>query len=138
MLVLDHIDGSGVHDLDLSMHFDPVWNIDEISAGLFSAWSLNERIEISIKNSSPRVSISILRASVDPIAGWSSRYYGFKIPAPALRATTSCQLPTNVLVKITPPGQDIHIPENMADDLFPPGVFDFFLSGLASADNSDG
>ena len=52
VLILDHIDGSGVHDLDLSMHFDPVWNIDETSAGLFSARSLNERIEISIKHSS--------------------------------------------------------------------------------------
>ncbi|MGO9120033.1 MAG: alginate lyase family protein [Desulfomonilaceae bacterium] len=136
VLVLDHIDGSGVHDLDLSMHFDPVWNIDETSAGLFSAWSLNERIEISIKpNSEGRK--SILRASIGPVAGWNSRYYGFIIPAATLRATMRCELPANVLVKFTPPGQDIHALENIADEIFPPGVFDFLLSGVGPADNTD-
>ena len=34
VLVLDHIDGSGEHDLDWSIHFDPVWNIDEIGGPL--------------------------------------------------------------------------------------------------------
>ncbi len=138
MLVLDHIDGAGAHDLELWMHFDPIWNVDKTSTGSFSARSLNERIEIAIKHSSPQVDVSILRGSVDPIAGWNSRYYGFKIPAPALRAITRCQLPTNVLVKITPPGQEIHVPENMPDDLFPPGVFNFLLSGLGPADNAYG
>ena len=75
---------------------------------------------------------------MNPVAGWNSRYYGFKIPAPSLRATMRCQLPANVLVKFTPPGQDIHAPKNMPDELFPPGVFDFLLSELAPADKTVG
>ena len=135
VLVLDHIDGSGEHDLDWSIHFDPVWNIDETGPGSFSAWTLNERLEVTIRQSS-EANYSVLRGSMNPVAGWNSRYYGFRIPAPTLRATMRCRLPANILVKFTAPGQDIQVPKNIPEELFPPGVFDFLLSEVAPADKT--
>ena len=124
LLILDYIDGSGEHDLDWSIHFDPVWNIDEIGAGSFSAWTLNERLEVTIRQSC-EADYSILRGSMNPVGGWNSRYYGFRIPSMTLRATMRCRLPANILVKFTAPGQDIQVPDDLTEELFPPGILDW-------------
>jgi len=137
VLVVDHIDGSGEHDLDWSIHFDPAWTIDEKGPGSFSAWTLNERLEVTIRQSF-EADYSILHGSMNPVAGWNSRYYGFKIPSATLTATMRCQLPANIVVKFTAPGQDIQALHDLPDELLPPGVFDFLLSEVALADKAVG
>jgi hypothetical protein len=130
-LVLDHIDGSGEHDVEWSIHFDPVWSLDEIGPGSFSAWTLNERLEVTIRQS-PEADYSVLRGSMEPVAGWNSRYYGFRITSTTLRATMRCRLPANIVVKLTPPDQDIQVPDDLPVGLFPAGVLDFLLCELAA------
>ena len=156
VLVLDHIDGSGEHDLEWSIHLDPVWNVDEMGdsacpqsspspdpfpkygegapkrAGSFSAWTLDDRLEITVRQSF-EADYSVLRGSMNPIAGWNSRYYGFRIPSVTLRATMRCALPANILVKFAAPGQDIQIPDDLPVGLFPPGVLDYIRCAFDSS-----
>jgi len=210
LFVLDHVDGSGPHDLEWSLHFDPAWDISEIGRGLFSAWTLRHTLEVLVRYGFETGSLSndehdfpilspcrrplpsreevrkpsrlagegrergpfmssegpiltlgglggisrtipalsqasaleavqpgpihtVLRGSMDPICGWYSRYYGFKIPSPTLRGKVRTQLPANVLIGIRPPGQSLELPQDLTDAIFPPGVYDFLISTAVRA-----
>ena len=111
VIVLDHVNGSGEHELEWRVHFDPRWTVRREVANTLTAEFETSRLDIIFLNCHSEV-VSILDGEIDPVGGWYSRYYGSKVAAPTVRGQTKVQLPSGVLTAIKPSAGVLSVPQN--------------------------
>ena len=109
---------------------------DTIPGGLYSksftAVSGTDRLDVGFV-SGHSSKVSVLQGSNDPTAGWYSRYYGAKEPAPTLMVKMKVQLPVTMLTAIKPAGKRLRLPRDVPQALLGPDMFDLLLSDGFSA-----
>lgn len=162
IILLDRVDGAGEHDAEWRLHFDPRWRVKEYAGGTFlckkvlPAATSKDSISSSLCSANAGSFISftaesdtscldigflsrqpsdglILQGSMDPMAGWYSRYYGSKEPAPTLIAKMKVQLPATMLTAIKPAGKRLTLPHDLPQALLGIDMFNLLLSDEFSA-----
>lgn len=103
VLIVDHLIGSGAHDVESNLHLAPSWRIEDSQTGVLSLHRDNRSIEIFRAGPQPVVR-EVLEGSESPMGGWYSRYYGQMVPAPNLRWSYRIDLPTIAVLGIKPVG----------------------------------
>jgi hypothetical protein len=88
-IILDDVNGVGVHDCDLHFQFSSgevrlqgACAVTRREWGRLEIWQLTENCDVSLES-----------GSVNPIRGWASSGYGQRIPAPSLRFRHSGSVP---------------------------------------------
>jgi len=89
----------------------------------FAAQFGADRLDISFLSLSP-FDTSILEGSMDPMAGWYSRYYGSKAPSPTLMAQMKVQLPATLLAAVKPADEKLTLPRGIPENLLGSDVSD--------------
>ncbi|MBI4963102.1 MAG: alginate lyase family protein [Desulfomonile tiedjei] len=85
----------------------------------FTAESGTSKLDIGLLSGHP-FDTAILQGSMDPLAGWYSRYYGHKVPSPTVSVGMKVRLPTNLLTAIKPSGGKLTLPRDLPETLLGP------------------
>ena len=102
--IADELTGIGVHDVAIHYQVAPDVNVTHTSAAEVLLQLRETRICLSLD---PRLTVTLLRGSESPIAGWASPGYHRKSPATTIRATIRAPLPLSLgcRIQIEPAGQ---------------------------------
>jgi len=106
----------------LFCHYSESGNPD-FPCQFFTAELGADRLDINFLSRHPFVA-SIRQGSLDPIAGWHSRYYGSKAPAPTLMAQMKVQLPATLLTAVKPADEKLSLPRDIPATVFAPDFSD--------------
>jgi hypothetical protein len=97
LLIVDEIEGAGEHEIALHFHFAEDCRLQPEAPSrvrvAFAGGTL--RLELD-----PRLALAIAEAGEDPIAGWVSRGYHRKAPAPELVARARGRGPSSLITRI--------------------------------------
>ncbi len=107
VLIVDHLLGSGEHDVESNLHPAPSWQVGELEEGVWSLHNEDKRVKI-LRESPQAHAPHVLEGSESPMGGWYSRYYGQKVPSPTLRWSYRTALPTVAVLGIKPAGYTVH------------------------------
>ncbi|MGB6063891.1 MAG: alginate lyase family protein [Desulfomonilaceae bacterium] len=127
VIILDHVDGTGEHEVEWRLHFDPHWTLCREASGSFSAELDMRKLDIMFLNGHSG-DVSILDGGTDPIGGWYSRYYGSKDPAPTIRGRLKVRLPSDLLTAFKPSGSKLDVPRDLPWKLLPLRTADLLRS----------
>jgi hypothetical protein len=122
VIVADHLEDTGEHEVDYRIQFDPRWHVRQIGASLVTVSNGDTSFEVSLL--APGMDTSVLKGSENPLGGWYSRYYGHRIASTTLRSHGRCVLPRDILLVLKRTGCDLTISQEVARSFFPQGTFD--------------
>ena len=126
VVVIDHVEGTGEHEVDSRIQFDPRWRVQQTDIGLVSASCGDLSFDVILLAN--RMETSILRGSLTPPGGWFSRYYGLREPSSTLRCHGRCVPPMVMLAVIKLSGRELTIPQEFPGVSLPPGALDLLRS----------
>jgi hypothetical protein len=126
LIVSDCLEGTGEHEVDNRIQFDPRWDVRRIGESLVTASCGETSFEICFLAAG--MNTSILKGSEDPVGGWYARYYGQRIASTTLRGRKRVILPMAMLTVIKRAGCSLTVSQEVADGFFPPGTFDLLRS----------
>lgn len=132
VIVLDHVNGSGKHQLEWRLHFAPCWTVRQETLGNLAAEFDLNRLDIICLNCHSE-ELSILNGEIDPVGGWYSRYYGSKVAAPTVIGRVDVQLPSGVVTAIKSSAGVLDVPHDFPWNLLPPDTQDLLHSNRFSA-----
>jgi hypothetical protein len=132
IIISDHVDGAGKHDLEWRAHFDPHWTIRREVCGNLTAELGPSRLDIIMLNGHFD-EVCVLNGEMDLGGGWYSRYYGSKIPAAAVKGRVKAQLPAGLLVAVKPSAGVLDVPHDLPWTLLPHDISNFLRSSKFSA-----
>src|SRR5581483_7455261 len=110
-VVLDWLNGEGVHTFDLYYHFPPgaAPELDPISKSLRCLYTNQARLDI-LPLANGDLNAEILIGQTDPIQGWASFCSGEKQPAPVLRYRRRASAPTLFCTVLCPSRSEQALP----------------------------
>ncbi len=123
IIVLDHVDGTGEHELEWRVHFEPGWTVRQEASDSLTAELETNRLDIIFLNPHSD-EVSILNGQTDPVGGWYSRYYGSKVAAPTVRGRMKVQLPSAALTSFKSSAGVLSVPPDVPWELLPPDMLD--------------
>jgi hypothetical protein len=126
LLVSDHVQGTGEHDVEFRLQFDPRWSLRRQDTGGFLV--TNGSISLNFTLVGAGLDITLLRASESPCAGWYSRYYGHREATTTLLGRSRCRLPAAFLLLVTRPGRGLSLPQALPSRSFQREVLELFQS----------
>ena len=132
IIVLDHVNGAGEHELEWRVHFDPRWTVRQEASNSLTADLEKSRLNIIFLNRHSD-DVSILNGQMDPIGGWYSRYYGSKVAAPTVTGRMKVQLPSGVLTAVKSSAGALRVPQDVPWTLLPQDMLDLLRSNRFSA-----
>jgi hypothetical protein len=132
IIVLDHVNGAGEHELEWRVHFDPRWTVRQEVSNSLTADLEKSRLNI-ILLSRHCDEVSILNGQIDPIGGWYSRYYGSKVAAPTVTGRMKVQLPSGVITAVNSSAGALSVPQDVPWALLPPDMLDLLRCNRFSA-----
>jgi hypothetical protein len=133
LIVSDSLEGTGEHDVEYRLHFDPRWDVRMVDSASFVASCGSASLDCTLLGG--KGDLSILAGSESPLAGWYARYYGHRIPASTLLGRSRGRLPRMLLLVIKPSGHAFDLPEE-ALCLFHREALEMLLTQLPSARRS--
>jgi len=95
LLVFDHLDGSGTHDVELRWHAGSA-----VHRG-GGTWQLEEDMLLTLAGADLPAALS---GSASPLGGWRSDLYGHRLPATTISVTYSGPLPHEFVTCVAPRG----------------------------------
>lgn len=84
VLVLDALDGATDHDYDQLWHLPPGSRTRALTAGTLVSDAAGRATLALVQADAGALDLRRFEGATNPLQGWFSRSYGFKIPAPAL------------------------------------------------------
>ncbi len=127
LIIMDSVDGSGDHILEWALHFDPDWDVRQTAPSQFTAAWEDKGIEICFIHRTAATH-SVVSGSTEPMAGWYSRYYGYRIPTATLRSFMKTSLPRVMIFEIKPSGTRITLPADFGAESLPAEVITLLQS----------
>jgi hypothetical protein len=118
LIILDRVEGKGKHDLEFRFHFDPQWDLEHTTERRLVAVSSSDGLDFVFHTPNPMTS-TIIKGAEAPMAGWTSPYYGCRIPSPTVIVAQRTRLPTHLVTIIKPHDSKFHIPGDVPNDKIP-------------------
>ncbi len=132
VIILDDVDGTGEHEVEWRLHFDPRWKLRRRASGGLSAEFDMHKLDIMFFGRHSE-EVSILCGGFDPLGGWYSRYYGSKSPTPTVRRSMKVRLPSGLLAAFKPSSSRLSVPRDLPWTLLPSRTADLLRSNEFSA-----
>jgi hypothetical protein len=118
VIIVDRVQGEGEHDLELRFHFDAQWKIVHTENQRFLVTSPESSLDLVLFGQGSMTG-SVITGSLAPLGGWSSSYYGCRIPIPTVIVRQRVRLPAQLTTVIKPSGCRMSIPPDLPSSRLP-------------------
>ncbi|MDQ7783862.1 MAG: alginate lyase family protein [Desulfomonilaceae bacterium] len=132
VMVLDSVEGSGTHRLDLSFNLAPGCRVTGQSGPTLSVRCAGGDLDAIVLDAAGS-DVAILEGSTRPMGGWHSRYYGLIEPSVMVRMTVTTDLPASFITVFKVPGLSAGLPAEVPRDLPAQGCLDLIDSHRLAA-----